>query len=63
MTWLGNVGISRYDSNFGLELGPSVGIQDDQGNILTGSIKDCLKEFDHAYVLLKGDTPIKRKNL
>lgn len=61
ISWLANVGISRYDSNFGLELGKPKGVQDENGQILSGIIKDVLKDLQHVWILLKEDEPRKIK--
>lgn len=61
ITWLSNVGVSRYDSNFGLELGKPKGIQNEEGEILSGKLKDVLKDLQHAWVLLKDDQTRKIK--
>ncbi len=53
--WLANVGISRYDSSFGMELGAPRGVRLENGSSvnLNGAVRDLLKDGDQIYVLLR----------
>ncbi len=61
--WLANVGVARYDDNFGKSLGPPRGLQRESGKICDLDARIC-DEFDlndpsmrgsdlHAFVVLR----------
>jgi hypothetical protein len=61
--WLANVGVARYDDNFGKCLGPPLGLQRESGKMCDLDAKIC-DEFDlkdpnvkgselHAFVVLR----------
>jgi hypothetical protein len=54
--WLSHVGIARYDSNFGLELGVPKGIQNDDGKLYDSNaiIKHHITDNQHVWVLIQG---------
>jgi hypothetical protein len=55
--WLAHVGIARYDSNFGLELGVPKGLQSDEGVVFdpNGIINQHISDNQHVWVLIKGN--------
>mmetsp|Transcript_43303 Transcript_43303/g.70269 ORF Transcript_43303/g.70269 Transcript_43303/m.70269 type:complete len:81 (+) Transcript_43303:61-303(+) len=55
--WLGNVGIARYDSKNGQELGPPDGIMLEDGTKLdlNETISGGLPDDTHVWVVLRGD--------
>ena len=57
VSWLGSVGVARYDSNFGVSLGKPLGIRQEGGTIHSPSALICseLKDDQHVFVVLKGD--------
>ena len=54
--WLAHVGVARYDTNFGLELGVPRGVQSDDGKVFDPNaiIKDHIADNQHVWVLIKG---------
>jgi hypothetical protein len=59
LKWLGHVGIARYDSNNGMELGVPKGIVGEGGKVLDMSavINETLEDGAHVWVLLRDDEP------
>eukprot|EP01080_Neovahlkampfia_damariscottae_P012851 gene12851-7199_t len=55
LIWLAHVGVARYDSNFGIELGAPTGIKTIKNESLKSNdiIKDVLKDGDEVKVEFK----------
>ncbi|KAJ4460477.1 hypothetical protein PAPYR_3528 [Paratrimastix pyriformis] len=54
--WLGDVGVARYDSSNGLELGNPKGIRLEDGTRLdmTSQVQTVLPDESHVWVILRG---------
>ncbi len=52
--WLANVAISRYDKNYGLELGKPAAVKTEEGEIIdmNSIINEKLKDGQQVYVVL-----------
>lgn len=52
--WLGNVGVARYDNQFGRSLGAARGVQKEGGVLCepTDRICDVLENAQHCFILL-----------
>ena len=57
ISWLGNVGVARYDHSLGVALGRPLGIRQEGGCMYAprALVRNELKDDQHVFVVLKGD--------